>query len=152
MASSFTSRSRVLHVRLRRARGRGLLARVAAERSRRGELAELVPDHVLLHEHLQELVPVVHFERVPDELGDDRARAGPGLDGLLGAVLVQLGDLAVEFFVYVGAFFCASAHVVLVLVVLTLEPAVLRTAAKCRALHVYRLRALLVLAELSAAQ
>src|SRR5687767_5846216 len=148
MASSVTSRSRVFHVRLRRARRRGLLARVAAERSRRGELAELVPDHVFLHEHLQELVPVVHFERVPDELRDDRARAGPGLDGLLGAVLVQLRDLAVELFVYVGAFFCASAHVVLGF----LKPAVLRTDARCHALHVHRLRALLVLAELTAAE
>src|SRR5687768_15394558 len=132
MASSVTSRSRVFHVRLRRARRRGLLARVAAERSRRGELAELVPDHVLLHEHLEELVPVVHFERVPDELGDDRARAGPGLDGLLGAVLVQLAHLAVELLVDKRAFLCASAH--------------------CDSLNVDRLRALLELAELSAAQ
>ena len=37
--------------------------------ARRGELAELVPDHVLGHEDLQELVAVVDHERVPDELG-----------------------------------------------------------------------------------
>src|SRR5215217_5046571 len=79
-----------------RAGRRGLLARVAAELAGRAELAELVPDHVFLHEHAQELVPVVHFERVPDELRDDRARTGPGLDGLHGAVLVQLRDLLVK--------------------------------------------------------
>ena len=88
------------------------LPAVAAERAGRGELAELVPDHVFLHEHLQELVPVVHLERVAHELRDDRARPGPGLDGLLGAVLVQLRDLLVELLVDERAFFCASAHVV----------------------------------------
>src|SRR5687767_4075694 len=99
-----------LTLRSSRARRGGLLTRVAAERSRRGELAELVPDHVLLHEDLEELVPVVHFERVPDELRDDRARAGPGLDGLLRAILVELGDLAVQLLVDERALFCASAH------------------------------------------
>src|SRR5678815_700496 len=64
----------------RRTRGRDLLATVAFERPRGRELAELVPDHVFLHEHLDELVSVVHFERVPDELGDDRARTAPRPD------------------------------------------------------------------------
>ena len=44
-----------------------------AEEPRRGELAELVPDHVLVHVHRDELVAVVHGERVADELGRDRA-------------------------------------------------------------------------------
>src|SRR4051794_37676871 len=68
----------------------GLAAGVTAEHARRRELAELVPDHVLLHEHAEELVAVVHLEGVPHELRRDRARACPGLDGLLGPVLVEL--------------------------------------------------------------
>src|SRR5437764_10193079 len=87
-----------------RARHGGLLAAVAAERPGGGELAELVPDHVFLHEHAQELVPVVDLERMAHELGNDRARPRPSLDGLLGPVLVQLRDLAVELLVYVTHF------------------------------------------------
>src|SRR6266704_3005192 len=75
--------------RARRSRHRGLLAAVAFEDPRRRELAELVSDHVFLHEHLDELVPVVDLERVPDEFGDDRARATPGLERLFGAALVE---------------------------------------------------------------
>src|SRR5687767_4811936 len=88
----------------------GLATAVAAEHARRCELAELVPDHVFLHEDLEELVAVVHLERVPDELGDDRARAGPRAQRLLGAVLVQLGHATKEFLVDVRSFFGASAH------------------------------------------
>src|SRR5256885_13392883 len=46
---------------LRRSRSagrRGLLTGMAAEHPRRAELAQLVPDHIFLHEHLQELIPV----------------------------------------------------------------------------------------------
>src|SRR5918997_3009750 len=83
---------------LRAGRG-GLTTRVAAEGAGRGELAELVPDHVLLDEHLQELVAVVDLERVAHELRDDRAGRGPRPDRLLGAVLVELADLAVKLLV-----------------------------------------------------
>src|SRR3954449_13398876 len=84
----------------RRAGGGGrLAATVAAEGAGRGELAELVPDHVLLDEDLQELVAVVDLERVAHELRDDRARPRPRLDGLLGAVFVELAHLLVELLV-----------------------------------------------------
>src|SRR4051794_28537827 len=61
--------------RRRRARAGlgGLATGMAAEHAGRAELAELVPDHVLLHEHAEELVAVVHLEGVPDELRRDRA-------------------------------------------------------------------------------
>src|SRR5688572_25040812 len=135
----------------RRAGHGRLLARVTAERAGRGEFAELVPDHVFLHEHLQELVPVVHFERVPDELGDDRARAGPGLDGLLRAILVELGNLLEEFLVNVGSFFAASAHVRFSR--RRFEPACCAPPQTPQnALDVYGLRTNLVLAELAAAE
>src|SRR3954449_6702790 len=92
--------------------GRGCLAAaVALEHAGRRELAELVPDHVLLHEHLEELVAVVDLEGVAHELRDDRAGPRPGADRLLGPVLVQLLDLAVDLLVHERAFFCASAHV-----------------------------------------
>src|SRR5690242_19845643 len=92
------------------ARGGGLAAAVAAERPGGRELAELVAHHVFLHEHLQELVAVVDLEGVAHELRDDRAGARPRPDGLLGPVLVQLLDLAVDLFVYERALFGASAH------------------------------------------
>src|SRR5688500_5612652 len=94
----------------RRARPGDLLAAVALERPRRGELAELVPDHVLLDVHAQELVAVVDLERVPDELRDDRACPGPRLDRLLGAPLVEQHDLLVKLLGHERTFFCASAH------------------------------------------
>src|SRR5829696_6685113 len=94
----------------RAAWGGGLATAVAAERAGRGELAELVPDHVLLHEHLDELVPVVNLERVPDEFRDDRARPSPRLDRLLRPTLVQHRDLPEQLLRDERAFLCASAH------------------------------------------
>src|SRR4051794_37332214 len=79
--------------------GDGLLAAVPAERAGRGELAELVPDHVLLDEHANVLVPVVDLKGVAHELRDDRARPRPRADGLLRPVLVQLRDLPIELLV-----------------------------------------------------
>src|SRR5262245_53750972 len=88
----------------------GLATAVPAENPGRRKFTELVPDHVFLHKHLQELVAVVHFKRVTDELRNDRARPSPGLDGLLGAVLVELRNLLEKLLVNERTFFCASAH------------------------------------------
>ena len=74
------------------------------------KLAELVPDHVFLHEDLQKLVPVVNLKRMAHKLRRDRARPRPGLERLLRPVLVELQDLPVKLLVDVRAFFCASAH------------------------------------------
>src|SRR6266487_1579906 len=52
---------------------RRALGAVAAEQPRRGELAKLVPHHVLGDVDGDELVPVVHRERMPDEIRRDRA-------------------------------------------------------------------------------
>ena len=43
-----------------------------------GELAQLVPDHVLRDEDRHELPPVVDGEGESDEVGSDRGPAGPG--------------------------------------------------------------------------
>src|SRR4051794_23385393 len=90
----------------------GLLAGVAAENPGRRKLAELVADHVFLHEHLQELVPVVNLERVAHKLRDDRACTGPCPDGLLGLVLVETIHFFVKLLVDVGAFFGTATHVI----------------------------------------
>src|SRR4029077_4502197 len=56
------------------------IAGVAAERSGRRELAELVPDHLLADEHGYVLTTVVDGDGVPDHLREDRGRARPGAD------------------------------------------------------------------------
>src|SRR3954470_22834150 len=66
----------------------GRLAAVAAEGAGRGELPELVADHVLGHVELDEVAPVVDREGLAHELGHDRAGACPGLDGLAGARVI----------------------------------------------------------------
>src|SRR4051794_22150251 len=52
------------------------------------ELAELVPDHRLGHEDRDVLAAVVHGDRVPEHVGNDRRAPGPGADDGLGALLV----------------------------------------------------------------
>ena len=76
------------------------------ERPGEREFAELVADHVLADEDGDELVAVVDVELLPDELRDDRAGARPGLDGCLGAFLLELLDLEVQLLVDERAFFC----------------------------------------------
>ena len=56
------------------------LAAVALEGPGRGELAELVADHVLGHVQLDEVPPVVDGEVLAHELGHDRAGPRPDLD------------------------------------------------------------------------
>src|SRR5262245_21418922 len=56
---------------------------MAVERAGRRELAELVADHLLGHQHRNVLVAVVDAERQPDELRQDRGAAAPDLDHLI---------------------------------------------------------------------
>src|SRR5262245_32435708 len=85
-------------------------ATVALEDPRRGELPELVPDHVLGDEHPRVLLAVVHQERRADELGDDGAVPGPGLDRLAGAAPRGALDLLEQPGVHVRAFLQRTAH------------------------------------------
>src|SRR5262249_24459103 len=87
-----------------------LLVGVAAERPRHRELAQLVPDHVLGHEHVHEDPPVVDLEGVPDELRDDRAATRPCLDELALVLLVELLHPAVELLNDVRTFLQTPAH------------------------------------------
>src|SRR3989449_960473 len=67
-----------------------LVAGVAVERAGGSELAQLVADHVLGHEHRDELAPVVHRERVPHQVGKDGRAARPRLHHLLLALPVHV--------------------------------------------------------------
>ena len=84
---------------------------VAAEHPRRRELAELVAHHVLRDVDRDELVAVVHGERVADELRRDRAAARPGLEHvLLAAAVHRLDLLARAMSTTYGPFFDRSRH------------------------------------------
>src|SRR5205823_613523 len=83
---------------------------VAAERARRGELAELVADVVLGDVHLDELPAVVDEEGLADELGHHGAVARPGLERLAVAAALLLLDPRHQALVHVGAFFQRPAH------------------------------------------
>src|SRR3954463_893721 len=65
---------------------------MAAVGARRCELAQLVADHRLRHEYRHVLATVVHRDRVPDELGEDRGGARPGLEHALLLAVVHLLD------------------------------------------------------------
>src|SRR5262249_21777208 len=90
--------------RLRRHRRRLLAAAgMAAERPRRSELAELVADHVLRYVQRDELLAVVHRDRVADHLRHHRRAARPGLDHLLLRGGVERVDLVDQVLVDEGA-------------------------------------------------
>src|SRR5690348_14972056 len=61
-----------------------LVGRMTLERARHGELAELVPDHVLVDEHRHVLAAVVDRERQTDHFRNDHRAARPRLDPALG--------------------------------------------------------------------
>ena len=78
---------------------------MSAEKTSGGEFAQLVADHVLGTEAVDERPPVVNLEGVPDEFGNDRAGASPRLDRRALPTLDLLLDLDEEIFVNIGAFF-----------------------------------------------
>src|SRR3954451_14258965 len=65
---------------------------MAAIGARRCELAQLVADHRLRYEHRHVLAAVVHRDRMPDELGEDRGGARPGLQHALLLAVVHFLD------------------------------------------------------------
>ncbi len=73
---------------------------MAPEQPRGGELSELVANHVLRDVHGNELVTVVHRDRMPDEIRRNGTRPRPGLDDrslISGIHSVDLGkQLSVE--------------------------------------------------------
>src|SRR5206468_12783711 len=59
------------------------VSRVAIKGARRGELAELMADHLLTHLHRNVLVAVVDAERQADELRQDRRATAPDSNHLV---------------------------------------------------------------------
>src|SRR5262249_38508992 len=84
---------------------------------------ELVPDHRLGDEHRDVLAAVVHREGVPDEVGDDGRTPRPGLDDLLGVLLVLDVDLLEQMVVDERTLFQAAWHRLLLPVLLAGAPA-----------------------------
>src|SRR5256885_3767189 len=64
---------------------RPLVAGVAVEGAGRRELAELVADHVLGHQHRDEFVAVIDAKGQADELRENRRAARPGAAHLVAA-------------------------------------------------------------------
>src|SRR3954469_16309010 len=83
---------------------------VRSEHPRGGELPQLVPDHGLRDEHGHVLAAVVHRDRVPDHLGDDRGAPRPGSDDPLVAALVHVLDLDEQVLVDERAFLHRTRH------------------------------------------
>src|SRR5687768_10761513 len=83
---------------------------VPAERARGRELAELVADHALGHEDRDVLATVVHRDRVPEHVRDDRGATRPRLDDVLGPLRVLGVDLVQQVLVDEGALLQAARH------------------------------------------
>ena len=78
---------------------------MTTEVTRRSELAQLVTYHVLRYIYRDELVPVVHSDRLSDEVGRDHAGTRPSLDDRLLASLVLSDDSRLQLGFDVWAFF-----------------------------------------------
>src|SRR3954469_9097254 len=86
---------------------------VTLERTGQSELAELVADHGLGDEHRYVLAPVVHGDRVPEHVGDDRRAPRPGLDDVLRVLLVLDFHLLEQVVVDERALLQAARHLLL---------------------------------------
>src|SRR5262249_12682895 len=83
---------------------------VPLEGASRREFTELVAHHRLGDEHRHVLAPVVHREGVADEVRDDRRSPRPGLDDLLGVLVVLDVDLLEQMVVDERALLQAAWH------------------------------------------
>src|SRR5688500_12321601 len=83
---------------------------MAAEEPGGSELAQLVPDHVFTDVNRNELVAVVHGQRVPDELRRNGGPPSPGLEHPLIVLLVQERDAPEQLLVDVRTLFDRSRH------------------------------------------
>ena len=72
---------------------------MAAERTRRAELAKTMADHVFRYEHVVEHFAVMNGEGVADEVRHDHGTTGPRLDGSLFVLGVQGVHLLLKVFI-----------------------------------------------------
>ena len=78
---------------------------MAPKCSRGGKLTQLMTNQILGNHHFDVPPTVVNHKRVPNKLGNDRARTSPSLDGLFRASRFLLLNLQIQFFVNVWTFF-----------------------------------------------
>src|SRR5579875_95253 len=69
----------------------------------RSKFAQLVADHVLAHEDRHMATAIMHRDRMPHELREDRRGARPRADDLLLVALVERFDSAIQLGVHEGA-------------------------------------------------
>ena len=72
---------------------------MAAESTRRAELAKAMADHIFRYEHVVEHFAVMNSERVTDEVRHDHGTTGPRLDGSLFVLGVQGVHLFLQVFI-----------------------------------------------------
>src|SRR5438477_10712785 len=70
-------------------------------------------NHVFRHKHPLEVLAIVHFKRMPDEIRNDRARPAPGLHRTLRPLRVELIDLPQKILRDKRPFFRAATHIFL---------------------------------------
>src|SRR5580658_2149622 len=99
-----------------------VVAHVAAEGPGGRELTELVPDHRLRDEYRHVLAAVVHGDRVAQHRRNDHGAAGPGLDHVLGALVVLDVHLLHQVVVHERALFQATRHCRVLLPLLLAAP------------------------------
>src|SRR6267142_5349984 len=142
-AETRTNRARALVItglRLPRRGGGGLLGlAVRLERARERELAEPVADHVLGHVDGNELLAVVHGQRVAHELRRDRRPPRPRLEDLLLAGAVELLDPPVQLLVDEGSLLERTSHAPLLFLSPRHDHGIRRTGAPARLVTLRRL-------------
>ena len=72
---------------------------MAAERTRRAELAKTMADHIFRHKHVVEHFAVMDGEGVANEIGHDHGTTGPRLDRSLLVLRVQGFHLFLKVFI-----------------------------------------------------
>src|SRR5574343_1697814 len=87
-----------------------LVAWVTLERTRQGELAELVANHLILDVHGHVLLAVVHSNGQADELRQDGGTTRPGLDRLLVFCFDSLFNLGQQMMVNERTLFQRTSH------------------------------------------
>jgi hypothetical protein len=73
-----------------------LVCRVPVKRTGRGELAELMTNHVLRDENGDKLAAIVDSECEPNHLGDDHGASAPGFDGASVSGFLSLIQLSAQ--------------------------------------------------------
>src|ERR1035437_8897738 len=101
---------------------RSSLHRVTLELAGKAELAQLVAHHVFGHVHRDELLPVVHRQRVSHHFRDDRRTPRPGADHLFFVAVVQALYLGEDVRINKRTFFCRTCHKSLYLLALLAAP------------------------------